>query len=113
MAPWRAPHGCGLVHISGRRRRSRLPPSWTQRDRAGCLDKHTTLPAAAPTALPRAGGLARALVEPGGCSGQAAGQSTFSTLPMIFSSKTGSTAVSSRTSSNTTPHSNSSLTFLK
>lgn len=40
-------------------------------------------------------------------------QSTFSTLPMIFSSKTGSTASSSRTSSNTTPQSNSSLTFLK
>lgn len=48
-----------------------------------------------------------------GRSGQAAGQSTFSTLPMTFSSKTGSTAASSRTSSNTTPHSNSSLTFLK
>lgn len=42
-----------------------------------------------------------------------AGQSTFSTLPMIFSSKTGKMASSSRTSSNTTPQSNSSLTFLK
>lgn len=40
-------------------------------------------------------------------------QSTFSTLPMIFSSNTGSTVSSSRTSSNTTPQSNSSLTFLK
>lgn len=40
-------------------------------------------------------------------------QSTFSTLPMIFSSKTGRTVSSSRTSSNTTPQSNSSLTFLK
>lgn len=45
--------------------------------------------------------------------GQACSQSTFSTLPMIFSSKTGSAASSSRTSSNTTPQSNSSLTFLK
>ena len=40
-------------------------------------------------------------------------QSTFSTLPMIFSSKMGKMASSSRTSSNTTPQSNSSLTFLK
>lgn len=40
-------------------------------------------------------------------------QSTFSTFPMIFSSKMGKTASSSRTSSNTTPQSNSSLTFLK
>lgn len=40
-------------------------------------------------------------------------QSTFSTFPMIFSSKIGKTASSSRTSSNTTPQSNSSLTFLK
>lgn len=41
------------------------------------------------------------------------GQSSLSTLPMIFSSKTGRMASSSRTSSNTTPQSNSSLTFLK
>lgn len=40
-------------------------------------------------------------------------QSIFSTFPMIFSSKMGKTASSSRTSSNTTPQSNSSLTFLK
>lgn len=40
-------------------------------------------------------------------------QSTFSTFPMIFSSKMGKMASSSRTSSNTTPQSNSSLTFLK
>lgn len=40
-------------------------------------------------------------------------QSTFSTFPMIFSSKIGKMASSSRTSSNTTPQSNSSLTFLK
>lgn len=48
-----------------------------------------------------------------GAEARPAGQSTFSTLPMIFSSKTGRTASSSRTSSNTTPQSNSSLTFLK
>lgn len=41
------------------------------------------------------------------------GQSSLSTFPMIFSSKMGNTASSSRTSSNTTPQSNSSLTFLK
>lgn len=41
------------------------------------------------------------------------GQSSLSTFPMIFSSKTGRMAASSRTSSNTTPQSNSSLTFLK
>lgn len=40
-------------------------------------------------------------------------QSSFSTFPMIFSSKRGKMASSSRTSSNTTPQSNSSLTFLK
>lgn len=40
-------------------------------------------------------------------------QSIFSTFPMIFSSKRGKMAASSRTSSNTTPQSNSSLTFLK
>lgn len=40
-------------------------------------------------------------------------QSTFSTFPMIFSSKMGKMVASSRTSSNTTPQSNSSLTFLK
>lgn len=50
---------------------------------------------------------------PRGAEARPAGQSTFSTLPMIFSSKTGRTASSSRTSSNTTPQSNSSLTFLK
>lgn len=47
------------------------------------------------------------------CAVLASCQSTFSTLPMIFSSKMGRTAASSRTSSNTTPQSNSSLTFLK
>lgn len=50
---------------------------------------------------------------PPGAEAWPAGQSTFSTLPMIFSSKTGKMASSSRTSSNTTPQSNSSLTFLK
>lgn len=40
-------------------------------------------------------------------------QSIFSTFPIIFSSKMGKIASSSRTSSNTTPQSNSSLTFLK
>lgn len=58
-----------------------------------------------PLSLPDAG--------PPGAKARLARQSTFSTLPMIFSSKTGRTASSSRTSSNTTPQSNSSLTFLK
>lgn len=40
-------------------------------------------------------------------------QSIFSTFPIIFSSKMGRIASSSRISSNTTPQSNSSLTFLK
>lgn len=67
------------------------------------------------TPLPgsRCGSPTPAATGPAWCRGGAAAQSTFSTLPMIFSSKTGRTASSSRTSSNTTPQSNSSLTFLK
>lgn len=57
--------------------------------------------------------LSVAIPAPPGAEAWPAGQSTFSTLPMIFSSKTGKMASSSRTSSNTTPQSNSSLTFLK
>lgn len=69
------------------------------------------LPPAA-VCLPHSRNPAQALVVRS-AEARPARQSTFSTLPMTFSSKTGSTAPSSRTSSNTTPHSNSSLTFLK
>ena len=96
VGPQRDPHPPGQRWTKGvatvRRAAPGLPPA------AACLP-HSRNPAQA---------LVVRSVE-----ARPADQSTFSTLPMTFSSKTGSTAPSSRTSSNTTPHSNSSLTFLK
>lgn len=82
---------------------------------AGAVCWHTRESTWHGTARPgsRSGSPTPAATGPAWCRGGAAAQSTFSTLPMIFSSKTGRTASSSRTSSNTTPQSNSSLTFLK